>query len=360
MIIPYPNNTINYNRGLIFAQLIQHIFRFLAVYFLITSLFFVYPILFFGAFLKRAVSISIGSSKRDKTVQRELLGETVLIERIGTDGDIQKATELYRELDGKVDAFGVGGTDLGFVIDGKFYLVHSIQSMIQHVHKTPLVDGNGLKILLESQAAQILENHLKDSKILKPTKALLVSAADRWGLAVSFAQAGYDCIFGDLIFALGISLPIRSIPSMKILASILIPVVSRLPFHWIYPIGESQEKRKPKWGSYFNWADVIAGDCHYIHRYMPDSLPGKIIVTNTTTETDRKFFQQAGIHALMTTTPVLEGRSFGTNMMEAALVAATGWKAPISYAKDSEYLQHLKNTIDSIQMEPQFQVLNPL
>lgn len=310
--------------------------------------------------MKRAVSISIGSSKRNKSVEMELLGETILIERIGTDGNITRAAELYRELDGKVDAFGIGGTDLGFIVDGKFYLLHSIQSMIQYVHKTPLVDGNGLKILLESQAAQVLKKNLEDSKINRPSKALMVSAADRWGLAVSFDQAGYECVFGDLMFALGVDIPIHSIPTMKVLASILIPVVSRLPFHWIYPIGESQEKRKPKWVDYFNWADVIAGDCHYIHRYMPDTLAGKIIVTNTTTENDRDFFQQAGIHALMTTTPILDGRSFGTNMMEAALVAVTGWNEPISYAKNSKYLEHLKKVIDSIHMEPQFQILNPL
>ena len=41
--------------------------------------------------LKRAVSISIGSSKRDKAVVIDLLGEKVTIERIGTDGDMEKS-----------------------------------------------------------------------------------------------------------------------------------------------------------------------------------------------------------------------------------------------------------------------------
>ena len=58
--------------------------------------------------MKRAVSISIGTSKRNKAVEIELLGEKVSIERIGTDGDMEKAAQLYRELDGKVDAFLVG------------------------------------------------------------------------------------------------------------------------------------------------------------------------------------------------------------------------------------------------------------
>jgi hypothetical protein len=62
--------------------------------------------------MKRAVSVSLGSTARDKKVEIELFGETVSIERIGTDGDIAKATALFTELDGKVDALGVGGIDL--------------------------------------------------------------------------------------------------------------------------------------------------------------------------------------------------------------------------------------------------------
>ena len=69
--------------------------------------------------MKRAVSISIGSSKRDKKVEVDLLGEKVSIERIGTDGDMEAAALKFKELDGKVDAFGVGGADLVVNADGK-------------------------------------------------------------------------------------------------------------------------------------------------------------------------------------------------------------------------------------------------
>jgi hypothetical protein len=71
--------------------------------------------------MKRAVSISIGSSKRNKAVEVNLLGEMVRIERIGTDGDMEAAAKKFQELDGTVDAFGVGGADLGAIIDGKWY-----------------------------------------------------------------------------------------------------------------------------------------------------------------------------------------------------------------------------------------------
>ena len=113
--------------------------------------------------MKRAVSISLGSSKRDKAVEVELLGERVSIERIGTDGDMEKAAQLYRSLDGQVDAFGVGGADLGLMVGEKWYTLHSVKPMVRFVQKTPLVDGTGLKVTLERKAAAFLEANIPDN-----------------------------------------------------------------------------------------------------------------------------------------------------------------------------------------------------
>jgi len=299
--------------------------------------------------MKRAVSISIGSSKRDKAVEITLLGERVRIERIGTDGDMKKAAALYTEMDGKVDAFGVGGADLGLLVDGKWYPLHSVEFMIEGVKKTPVVDGAGLKNTLEGHLAQFIDEHIREA--VPARTVLMTGGADRWGMSMSFLRAGYECVFGDLMFALGIPIPLRSAAAVKRLAAIIMPIASRLPFEWVYPIGEKQEKRIPKWQSYYAWAGVVAGDAHYIKRHMPDRLDGKIIATNTTTEEDVEQFRRAGVRYLVTSTPRLEGRSFGTNMMEAALVAAAGKGRPLTHDELTEFLGRLK-------MEPQLQKLN--
>jgi len=299
--------------------------------------------------MKRAVSISIGSSKRDKAVDIELLGERVHIERIGTDGDMEKAEQLFKELDGKVDAFGVGGADLGLMVDRKFYPLYSVQPMIRFVRKTPVVDGAGLKNTLENRVASFIEARIGD--YLKEKKAFIILGADRWGMSKSFLDCGYECIFGDLMFGLGLPIPIRSESSLKRLAAVLMPIAGRLPFDWVYPTGEKQEKRVPKWEKYYHWATVVAGDCHYVKRHMPDRLDGKVIVTNTTTPQDVELFRQAGVKYLVTTTPVLEGRSFGTNMMEAALIAASGKGRALT-------LEELNQLLDELHFEPQLQELN--
>lgn len=286
--------------------------------------------------MKRAVSISLGSSARNKAVEIELLGESIRIERIGTDGDMHKAADLFGQLDGEVDAFGVGGADLGLEVAGRWYPLHSVRPMVRQVRRTPIVDGTGLKNTLEARLAGVIEQHIPEAA--RPKRALITSGADRWGMTLSFFEAGYDCVFGDLMFALGVPIPLRHPRQLKTLARFVVPVVSRLPFSWLYPTGGEQDKRVPKWGRYYAWATVIAGDCHYVKRHMPEKLEGKIVATNTTTDDDVALFRAAGVRYLVTSTPVLQGRSFGTNMMEAALVAIAGKGRPLSRAELVEML----------------------
>ncbi len=301
--------------------------------------------------MKRAVSISIGSSKRNKAVEITLLGEKISIERIGTDGDMEAAALKYKELDGVVDALGVGGADLGAYIDGKFYPFHSVQKLVRYVKKTPLVDGGGLKNTLENRAPAFIDKKIGDYINAHGRKVMLPVGVDRWGLSKAFVEAGYETVFCDMMFALDVPIPVRSMGALKTLGSILIPIVTLFPFEWIYPIGEKQEKRVPKYEKWFQWGTVIAGDCHYIKRHMPDDMTGKVIVTNTTTPEDVAFFKQSGVKYLVTTTPVMEGRSFGTNMMEAALVAIAGKNRPLTWPE-------LDELIDKIGFEPQLQELN--
>jgi hypothetical protein len=96
---------------------------------------------------------------------------------------------------------------------------------------------------------------------------------------------------------------------------------------------------------------VVAGDCHYIKRYMPDDMQGKVIVTNTTTQEDTELFRRCGVKYLVTTTPVLEGRSFGTNMMESALIAVSGKNRVLTH-------QEYESMLDELGFKPSLQVLN--
>ena len=305
--------------------------------------------------MKRAVSISLGSSSRNKSVDINLLGETIRMERIGTDGDMQKATDLYTELDGKVDAFGVGGALLGIMVGNKWTPMYSVQSLIKNVRQTPVVDGTGLKMTLEKKVASVINDSLPG--YVKEKKAFVAVALDRWGSAEAFMNDGYECVFGDLMFALGLGLPVRKRSTLINLANMLLPVLNRLPFSLLYPTGEKQNQRQPRFSEFFEWATVVAGDCHYLWRHMPERLPGRVVVTNTTTPADQDFFRSAGIKYLITTTPIIDGRSFGTNMIEAAILAALGRKDPVDYARPGNYFNLMEEMLEKIPLMPQVKEL---
>ncbi|RIH88531.1 quinate 5-dehydrogenase [Calidithermus roseus] len=298
---------------------------------------------------KRIVSVSIGSSKRNSKAELSIEGlpDTFVLERIGTDGSWEKAIELVRELDGKVDAFGLGGADLYVWAGKRRYTFRDSARMAAAAKQSPMVDGSGLKHTLERNAVRVLEPqiHWKGKKVLIP------SALDRFGLAEAMSEAGAEVIYGDFIYGLGLPFPIRQLPVLRLWAYILMPIITQLPFKWLYPTGEKQEKQVLDWRQrYFRWADVIAGDWHFMRRYMPPDMQGKVILTNTTTEEDLEFMRSRGIKTLITTTPRIAGRSFGTNVMEAFIVALAG-KYPLS---EQEYLGY----IEKLGLKPQITELS--
>jgi hypothetical protein len=153
----------------------------------------------------------------------------------------------------------------------------------------------------------------------------MVSALDRFGMAQALVQAGADVVFGDFIFALDLDRPVRGLDEFEEMARKYLPDAMKLPFQFFYPTGKKQDRPpQPKYPEYYDDAEIIAGDYHFMRQFMPDRLDGKTILTNTVTAKDVDFLRERGIARLVTTTPDFGGRSFGTNVVEAALVALLG------------------------------------
>jgi hypothetical protein len=292
--------------------------------------------------VKHVVGISLGSSTRDHVVTVELMGEQYKIERIGTNGDMKKMVDKISELDGKVDAFGLGGIDLYVYAVDRRYSFRDARRIVKAAKQTPIVDGSGLKNTLERRAIEYLVEHT--DLFNEPRKVLLMSAMDRLGMAQALEKAGSIMTYGDLPYILGLPLPLTSLKTLALIARVLAPVVCQLPFTMIYPTGDKQTVNKPRFPLYFDENEIIAGDFHFIHRYMPEELPGKTIITNTVTRADVDFLRQRKLKTLITTTPEMEGRSFGTNVMEALLVCMAGGDHELNEDQYNNLLKELKLT----------------
>jgi hypothetical protein len=169
-------------------------------------------------------------------------------------------------------------------------------------------------------------------------KVMITCAVDRYALSEAFVSLGCSIVCADMIFVLGIPFVVKTLNGLDRLAKLVAPTVTKLPFDMLYPTGQREEKvENPfKFAKYYREADIIAGDFNYIKRYMPNELHGKIIITNTVTRENVEELKTRGASMLITTTPEFNGRSFGTNVMEAVVVAVLG--KPANEITREEYI----------------------
>jgi hypothetical protein len=257
---------------------------------------------------------------------------------------MQRAIQMIRELDGKVDAFGMGGIDLYVVAGNRRYALREAKKIAAAAQLTPIVDGSGLKNTLERRVINYLQQELKWN--FQGKHVLVVSGVDRFGIAEALWNAGCKTTYGDLIFALGIPIPVHRLSTLRFIAHTLLPVLSQLPFKYLYPTGKKQETVNTKYEYYYQHNDIIAGDFHFIRKYMPPELPGKIIITNTVTKDDLELLRERGVRVLVTTTPEMQGRSFGTNVLEGVLISLLG--KGVDEAQPEDY----NGLLDRLQLKP--------
>ncbi len=298
------------------------------------------------------VSVSLGSSSRDHRAHIDLLGERFDIARIGMDGSLDRALAKIRELDGTIDAIGLGGIDVYLYAGSQRYALRDGLRLLAAAKITPVVDGSGLKNTLEREAISYLATEVGMKFAGK--RVLMVSALDRFGMAQALVAAGAEVIFGDFIFALDLDKPVRGLDEFEEMARKYLPDACKLPFQFFYPTGKKQDRPpQPKYPEYYDDAEIIAGDFHFMRQFMPDRLDGKMVLTNTLTDRDIAELRARGVTTLVTTTPDFAGRSFGTNVVEAALIALLGkaW-ADVTDADYARMLAELRLRPRVIDLQP--------
>ena len=292
--------------------------------------------------LPQVISVSLGSRTRDHRVEIELRGKRFEVWREGCDNDIELLKNRLRELneDPRVVAVGLGGMDFFLNSAGRQFWFREVKPLMKLVPDKPFVGGGGLKSAFEKSAVGYLAQHTGID--LRGKRVLCLSGLDRWGLACGFEEAGAHVRYGDLLWALGIPWVLNSQKSFIRTARTLAPIAVQLPYSMLYD-SNADHTKEPKPNAVaereYHDADIIAGDYKFVIQHIPKDLSGKWVVTNTTTPRDVELLRSHGIELLMTTTPRLEGRSFGTNLIEACLIAAEDSKTPLRAERYVELAQ---------------------
>ena len=236
---------------------------------------------------KHVVSVSWGRAS-ETMLRVELFGEAVTIERRRTDGSV-KGHSLISSLDGKVDAFGLGG------IDRHLCRGRGIRWEGDRIaHRPTLADRR------RQRAEDTLERwvipYLQEQGLFSfaGKRILMVAAVDRFGMAEALLDTGADVMFGDVIFILGLPYhPSRSVPvapgtgvgSGRRSAAVEVDLSDRRAARQV--CRSTAITQVGRHG---------AGDFHLIKRYMPENMEARRSM-NTVTPRDIEDLRRRGCDA---------------------------------------------------------------
>jgi predicted amino acid dehydrogenase len=302
--------------------------------------------------VKEIVSISLGPASRDYELTIPVSGEEFHVRRVGTDSDAVRARELVAQLDGQVDAIGIGGLCLQFRVGHHIYNHQQVQQIAAAARTTPVVDGTHLRETLERWAISRVAE-LRPG-IFSQKRVLVLSGIDRYGLAEALSLYTPSLSFGDPIFQLNLPLVLRSLGQLERYASLVLPVLCRAPYELLSPTGAGHELRTPRGGRYSRQAEIIAGDYALIRRFAPDNLRGKVIITNDLAPADMEELRARGVESVVNIAlpPPSGSPPIGVDVMEAML--STFMDRPPAKITRDDYL----NLVARCELQPQITTLN--
>lgn len=300
--------------------------------------------------MKRVISVSLGASSRDKWAEMEILGERVLLERLGTDGSLRRFERLLRQFSDTADVLCLGGMNLGVHWRGEFYPYTQVQRIVECVENRPVVDGSGLKATLEPLTVQVLaERGLVE---YSESRCLMAGTLDRYWLARALCDRCKEIVFAETLSVPGLKGPMTSMERLDRWAGRLLPILTRLPYRWTHPAGARAEETR-RVSRLVKGCELFAGDFVCLRPFLPEDLSGRVIITNTTTSDDEMMLRSRGLRLLVTSTPVISGRAFATNVMEGVFVSLLN--RPPSELSGEDYL----DLASEMNWEPEIRRLSP-
>jgi predicted amino acid dehydrogenase len=282
--------------------------------------------------VKKVVSISLGSSDKDYAFNTEFLGQDFNIQRLGTDGDLEKAAELLLRFDKEADAIGLGHIKYPYGI-GPRYLNkkqhHKIRELGAQI-QTPVTLGGALRDVSFEWALRYIE--YKFGSYFNNARVLFLSGMYSYRIAKVMSEFTDNLTFADPLLENGIPKFINSLSDLEAYAHSAHEVLQWVPSQ---RLTESVVPIKT-WNGYIlrkamQKANIIVvpnyGFDDYLQNAALEELGGKTIISATVDDDRVAFLKERGVDVIIDTTPKILERVVAPNVLEALIVAALGCKS---------------------------------
>ncbi len=308
--------------------------------------------------MKQIVSISLGNSRDDYEFVAQFLNQDFTIKRIGTDGDVDLASELLEQYDKEADAIGMGGLDFNYSIGSSRALEKQKMKVDQLKSRigSPVTTGEMLRRVSFEWAIRHLQFKLGNN-YFNHRKVLFLSGMSSYNIAKVLSEYTDNISFADPIYENGIPKFLNSLSELEMYAKGVHDALE-----WV-PSKRFAASAMPvrAWNEYIirkaiQKANIVVVPAYGFEEFLKnctlEELGGKTIISATVYEDRIQFLQERGVDVVFDCTPKILEQVVGFNVLEAMISAALD--IPLDRLTEDDLLEVIsEQRMDPRQIYPQ-------
>jgi predicted amino acid dehydrogenase len=269
--------------------------------------------------MKKVVTVTLGSSKRDFEFKTEFLGQSFSVRRLGADQDTGKAWELMRRQQATADAIGLGEISDHYQVGLRTVVNKETKRLTNVVTRVPVTTGATLRRLLQVRAIRYVQKEL--GHYFNNNLVLFLSGMRNYDMAVAMADYTKNLSFADALFQTGAPKMLGSLEQLELYAKGSNFMLS----------GKTGQILEGALSGLKNKlvADVVAKSHVIVGTFAEikavgnaTNLEGKTIITSAVTDERMVYFAKCKVNLVIDVSPKLFPEVVGINTIEAMILAA--------------------------------------
>ncbi|MGI9134846.1 MAG: dehydrogenase, partial [Rhodoferax sp.] len=293
--------------------------------------------------MKKVVTVTLGSSKKDFEFQTEFLGQRFSVRRMGADQDTNKAWELMRRQQASADAMGLGEISDHYQVGLRTVVNKETQRLLNVVTRVPATTGATLRRLLQVRAVRYVQKEL--GHYFNNNLVLFLSGMRNFDMAVALSDYTKNLSFADALFQTGTPAMLSSLEQLEVYAK---------GSEWVLSGRSGQaleeslaEFKNQRAASAVGKAHVIVGTYAEIKAVCsPANLAGKTLITSAVDDERMAFFKHCKVNLVVDVSPKLFERVVAINTIEAMILAVLD--KPMEEVSDDDF----EEILDELDIKP--------
>ncbi|MBI5900873.1 MAG: dehydrogenase [Rhodocyclales bacterium] len=271
--------------------------------------------------MKKVVTVTLGSSKKDFEFKTKFLGQEFSVRRFGADKDSTKAWEMLRRQQANANAIALSDMPDHYHVGLRTIINKKSQHLLQVVTRVPVTTGASLRRLLQVRAVRHVQKEL--GNYFNNNLVLFLSGMRNYDMAVALSDYTRNLSFADPVFHAASPVLLGSLDQLELFAKgkELLPDV--VPGDFLKSVLGTLKNRIV--ANAVAKSHVIVGTFREIQAVASGrNLEGKTLITSAVDDEAFAFFAKHKVNLAVDVTPKLFDQVVGISTITAMILAATG------------------------------------